>query len=139
MYKIKVSPFVASKIDGLRKTDFRVQFFKASGPGGQHRNKTSTAARITHIKTGISAEATDSRSQADNRANAFKKLINKLIEHYESMTIAEERKINSGWAEKIRTYHQPRGTVTDHRSGVAVNYDDAMNGEIDDFINAMFN
>ena len=72
--KIKVHPHVAERLDGLRKTDLRLQFYRASGPGGQHRNKTATACRITHLATGLSAEATDSRSQADNRRNALRRL-----------------------------------------------------------------
>lgn len=136
--KIKVHPHVADQLDGLRKKDFRLQFFRASGPGGQHRNKTSTATRITHIATGISAEATDSRSQSDNRAAAFRKLVAKLVEHYAGQFQTAARRTNAGWAEKIRTYHEPRDTVTDHRTGVTRGYKAVLAGDIDPFIDACY-
>ena len=62
--RIKLPKYVAEKLIGTSKKDLRVQFFSASGKGGQHRNKTDTACRMTHIATGISAESTDSRSQS---------------------------------------------------------------------------
>lgn len=130
--RIKVPKYIAEKLDGLRKGDFIVQPFRASGPGGQHRNKVSTAVRITHILTGVTAEATDSRSQADNKAAAFRKLIHKLIEYYKEEE--EQRRTNTGWAEKIRTYHKPRGTVKDHRTGCTYDYDAILDGQLDKLI-----
>jgi protein subunit release factor B len=58
--------------------DSRVEFFRASGPGGQHRNKTSTAVRLYHKPSGIIIEAKDSRSQDENRTHAFKRLQRRL-------------------------------------------------------------
>lgn len=59
----------------LTAKDFKVETFKGSGPGGQHRNKTETAVRITHPESGAVGSAQDSRSQAQNKQSAFKKLV----------------------------------------------------------------
>ena len=128
---IKVSRYVGSKLDGLRKKDFRIQTFKGSGPGGQHRNKVETAVRITHIATGISAESTDSKSQLKNRSTAFLKLAKKLIKHYENEqfeTIQEKIAPVT-----IRTYNEIRNTVKDHRTGITAKYKDVLNGKISIF------
>ena len=62
---------------GLEK-DTRIQFFRGSGPGGSHRNKTETGVRLRHIPTGIVVEVQDTRSQARNRELAFRRLQNRL-------------------------------------------------------------
>lgn len=135
--RVKVSKAVADKIDGITKKDLRVEFFRSSGKGGQHRNKTDTACRITHKPTGITAESTNSRSQADNRSSAWIKLVNRLIKRYQAEEVQKIRRMNSGWAEKIRTYHEPRGTVKDHRTGVEQDYQKTLNGDIDVFVESM--
>lgn len=60
----------------VTKKDFRIEFFRAGGPGGQKQNKTSSACRITHIESGISAESRVHRSQLENKTEAFRKLVN---------------------------------------------------------------
>ena len=135
--RVNVPKYVADKIVGITKKDLRIEFYRASGKGGQHRNKTDTACRITHKATGVSAESTDSRSQGDNKTGAWLKLVDRLIAHYKKEMVQEERRMNSGWSEKIRTYHEPRGTVKDHRTGVVQGYKETLDGDLDKFIEGM--
>jgi protein subunit release factor A len=117
--------------ESLRRTkkDFKVQHVRGSGPGGQHRNKVATGVRITDLITGLSAVSTDSRSQTDNKAEAFRKLARLLIEHYE-MGSTPERRVGAGFGDRIRTYHEPRGTVVDHRTGERRSYAAVLDGDI---------
>ncbi len=132
---IKVSSYVANKLDGLRKKDFRIQTFKGSGPGGQHRNKVETAVRITHKGTGISAESTDSKSQSQNRSSAFLKLAKKLVQYYrKEQAVMTQQKTKPT---TIRTYNKIRNVVKDHRTEIEASYKSVLDGEIDCFINAL--
>lgn len=126
--RIKVPAYVGNKLDGLSKNDFDLQTFKASGPGGQHRNKTETAVRITHIETGISAEATESRSQHRNRQQAFFRLAEKLIEYYSDQIPEPVRS-----TERARTYNEKRGLVKDHRTGIELPYQSVLDGYLSGF------
>lgn len=63
----------------VRKSDLRIDTYRGSGAGGQHRNKTDSAVRITHLPTGISAQAEDERDQSRNKKLAFRRLCNKLV------------------------------------------------------------
>lgn len=129
--KLKVRKEIADKLTGLNKNDFRVEHYIASGPGGQHKNKVATAVRITHRKTKISSEATDSKSQKTNKKNAFQKLIKKLVNHYEKEIFSEARNKN---VEVIRSYNDKRNTVKDHRTKIELPYDSVLNGDINLFI-----
>jgi len=104
------------------RKDFRVDTFRAGGKGGQHQNKTDSAVRITHIDTGLSAESREERSQPLNKKIAFRKLADKMIEHY----FPKIRKDRAPVTDTIRTYHEPRGTVKDHRTGRMYRYDDVV-------------
>ena len=88
-----VPKYVADRIIGTTKKDLRIQFFRSSGAGGQHRNKADTACRMIHIATGVTAEATDSRSQGDNRTKAWLKLVDRLIAFYTKEMTREERRM----------------------------------------------
>jgi len=129
--KLKVSKETGEVLIKSYK-NFKYQYFRSSGPGGQHRNKVETAVRVIDPETGLFAESTDSKSQKQNKENAFEKLCLKLIDHYKPQAL--NRQINLGWAEKIRTYHEPRNIVTDHRTKISVPYDRVMNGDISKFI-----
>lgn len=113
------------------KSDFIITYFRASGPGGQHRNKVETAVRIKDKITGLVAEAKDSRSQSDNTKSAFLKLVKLIIKHYEDLQIDKSRDTNLGWDKKIRTYHAIRGEVLDHRTGKTAPYDLVLDGKLD--------
>lgn len=124
--------------------DLKVEVFRASGPGGQHVNKTETAVRITHIPTGIVVQCQDERSQHQNRAKAMKVLMARLLElkrKEQEEKIAKERKSQIGTgerSEKIRTYNFPQNRVTDHRIGFTTyRLQEVLDGELDEIIEAL--
>lgn len=124
--------------------DLKIDTYRASGPGGQHVNKTDSAIRITHIPTGIVVQCQEGRSQHKNRADAMRMLNAKLYEMEEdkkSRERSEVRKNQVGTgerSEKIRTYNFPQSRITDHRIGMTLqNIDSVMEGELDEFIDAL--
>lgn len=128
----------------LDPKDIRTDVYRASGAGGQHINKTSSAVRMTHIPTGIVVAMQDQRSQQQNRVKAMQILQSRVYDFYESQNQSEydsSRKsaIGSGdRSERIRTYNYPQNRVTDHRIGLTLNkLDRIMNGELDDVIDAL--
>jgi len=105
----------------IRPEDLRIDFYRASGPGGQYVNKRETAVRITHLSTGLVVTSQTERNQLQNKENAMAILEAKLLarkEEEELQKIGGKRKAQIGWAkraEKIRTYNFPQDRVTDHR------------------------
>jgi peptide chain release factor 1 len=105
----------------LKRDDYREDIFCASGPGGQHVNKTASAIRLTHLETNIVVSCQDEKSQHKNRAKALRVLKTRLYEHYRAAEHAKrsaERKslIGSGdRSQRIRTYNFTENRVTDHR------------------------
>ncbi len=105
----------------LRPEDLRIDTFRASGAGGQHVNKTSSAVRITHLPSNTVVVVQEERSQHKNKAKAVSVLRAKLLDKQEEerrLQEASERKSQVGTgdrSEKIRTYNYPQGRVTDHR------------------------
>lgn len=128
----------------LNMDDVRVDYYRASGAGGQHVNKTSSAVRMTHIPTGIVVECQDERSQLENRAKAVRVLKARLLDKAQQEADAKEteaRRSQVGTgdrSERIRTYNYPQGRVTDHRINLTLyKLDNIMNGDIDEFIQAL--
>lgn len=115
--------FDTTKKVELREGDIRVDLYRASGPGGQHVNKTESAVRLTHIPTGLTAQCQDDRSQHRNRAIALEALKARLAAKQAAETIAAqvaERSAQIGTSigersDRIRTYNFPQRRVTDHR------------------------
>jgi len=121
--------------------DIRIDTYAASGPGGQHVNKTESAIRITHFPTGIVVTCQDEKSQHKNKEKALKVLKARLYEHEKSKqdeSIAQNRRsqVGSGErSEKIRTYNFPQSRVTDHRvNGRNFNIGFIVDGDLDELV-----
>ena len=124
--------------------DLKMEFFHSSGAGGQNVNKVTTAVRITHLPTGITASCQDDRSQVRNRMKAMAVLRARLLDleqRKQSESIDRERRtqVGSGQrAEKIRTYNYPQNRVTDHRIGSSFhNLQQILDGALDEIIEAL--
>jgi len=139
---VDVYPDAAEDIDiDVKEDDLRVDVFRASGPGGQHVNKTSSAIRITHLPTGIVVQCQNEKSQHRNRETAMKVLKARLYDLELKKIQAEkqesyEAKNAIGFGSQIRTYTlQPYRLVKDHRTGVDVGDVEAvLDGDLDKFI-----
>jgi peptide chain release factor 1 len=121
--------------------DVRIDTYAASGPGGQHVNKTESAIRVTHFPTGIVVTCQDEKSQHKNKEKALKVLKARLYEHEknrqnESIAMNRKSQVGSGErSEKIRTYNFPQSRVTDHRvSGRNFNIGSIIDGDLDDLV-----
>ena len=138
---VAVLPVVEDVEIEIYPADIKMDVFRASGAGGQHINKTSSAVRLTHIPTGIIAECQTERSQFQNKDYAMKLLKSRLYEiekAKQDAAIENSRKSQVGSgdrSEKIRTYNYPQGRITDHRIGMSIfQMDDFLNGNLDDLI-----
>ena len=116
----------------IKPDDYRKDLFHASGPGGQHVNKTTSAVRLTHYETGIVVSCQDEKSQHKNLAKALRVLKTRI---YEERRLAEEKKradqrkslVGSGdRSQRIRTYNFPQNRITDHRIGLTLYKLDAV-------------
>ncbi len=141
---VAVLPVVEDVEIELNPADIRMEVFRASGAGGQHVNKTSSAVRLIHEPTGIVAECQTERSQVQNREYAMRLLKSRIYEmekRKQDEELANERKSQVGAgdrSEKIRTYNYPQGRITDHRIGLSIyQMEDFLNGNLDDMIDAI--
>ncbi|MDN3513100.1 MAG: peptide chain release factor 1 [Candidatus Brocadia sp.] len=128
----------------INPNDILVDTFRASGPGGQKVNKTSSAVRITHVPTGLVVKCLDEKSQHKNRAKAMRILRSRLYELIEGQKRNERDQIRRDQigtgdrSEKIRTYNYSQNRVTDHRINFSVhNLEQVMLGHMDDIIDAL--
>lgn len=127
----------------LNADDVRVDTYRASGAGGQHVNKTSSAVRLTHLPTGIVVTCQNERSQLQNRESAFKILRSRLLEKKLEEEAAERKELKgdakaAGFGSRIRSYVlHPYTQVTDHRTELSVgDANGVIDGDLDPFINA---
>ena len=138
---VAVLPVVEDVEIDINPADIKMEVFRASGAGGQHVNKTSSAVRLIHIPTGMVVECQTERSQFQNREYAMKLLRSRLYEQEkekQDSQIANARKSQVGSgdrSEKIRTYNYPQGRITDHRIGFSVfQMESFLNGDLDEMI-----
>lgn len=137
-----VYPVVDDDIEiEIEEKELRIDTFRASGAGGQHVNKTSSAVRITHIPTDIVVACQNERSQFQNKATAMRMLRAALYQRELDEREAERAKLEAekteiGWGNQIRSYvFQPYTQVTDHRTELKIpDVQRVMNGDIDPFI-----
>ena len=138
---VAVLPVVEDVEIEINPADIKMEVFRASGAGGQHINKTSSAVRLIHEPTGIVVECQTERSQFQNKDNAMKMLRTKLYEiekekQDSEITNARRTQVGSGdRSEKIRTYNYPQGRITDHRIGMSIyQMENFLNGDIDEMV-----
>ncbi|WP_096019107.1 peptide chain release factor 2 [Campylobacter lanienae] len=140
---VMVSPEVDDDIAiEIEDKDLRLDYYRASGAGGQHVNKTESAVRITHIPTGIVVQCQNDRSQHKNKATAMKMLKSRLYElELERQRAASDsvEKSEMGWGHQIRSYVLfPYKQVKDNRSNIAYSQADAvLDGDIKKIIEAV--
>ncbi len=141
---VAVLPVVEDVEIEINPSDIKMDVYRASGAGGQHVNKTSSAVRLTHVPTGIVAECQTERSQLQNREYAMRLLRSRLYEiekQKRDSELANERKSQVGSgdrSEKIRTYNYPQGRITDHRIGLSIfQIEDFLNGNLDEMLDSL--
>ncbi len=141
---LEVMPEIADDDDiEIRDEDIEMQVYRASGAGGQHVNKTSSAVRLIHKPTGIVVASQQERSQFQNKDNCMKMLRAKLLElkaqqHAEKISDIKGVQMKIEWGSQIRSYvFMPYQMVKDTRTGYETgNIDNVMDGDLDGFLNA---
>ena len=127
----------------VNEKDLRIDTYRASGAGGQHVNKTSSAIRITHLPTGIVVQCQNERSQHRNKDTAMKMLKAQLYDHEKRLQDEQQQELHGdkkeiSWGSQIRSYVlQPYRMIKDHRTNLEIgNVDSVLNGNLDPFIKA---
>jgi peptide chain release factor 2 len=141
---LEVMPEIDDSMEvDIRPEDIKMDVFRASGAGGQHINKTSSAVRLTHLPTGIVVSCQTQRSQYQNKDYAMKMLRAKLVEikereHLDKIADIKGVQKEIAWGAQIRSYvFMPYTLVKDHRTGFENgNIQAVMDGDLDGFINA---
>lgn len=141
---VEVLPEISDDIEiDINPDDLRVDTYRASGAGGQHVNKTSSAVRITHIPTNIVVSCQTERSQIQNRETAMKMLKSKLLhlkeqEHKDTIDELKGIQMDIAWGSQIRSYiFCPYTLVKDHRTNYEVgNVESVMDGDLNGFIDS---
>jgi peptide chain release factor 2 len=139
-----IFPELDDNIDiDINEKDLRIDTYRASGAGGQHVNKTSSAVRITHLPTGIVVQCQNERSQHRNKDMAFKMLRARLYDREKELQAKEKENLHGekkeiGWGSQIRSYVlQPYRLVKDHRTSCEIgNVDGVLDGNLEPFIKA---
>ena len=141
---VAVLPEVEDVDVDLNPEDIRMDFYRASGPGGQSVNKTSSAVRLVHEPTGTVVTCQDEKSQHKNRAKAMRILRSRVYEQMQSEKDREraatrKSQIGSGdRSERIRTYNFPQNRVTDHRINLTLyDLENVMMGSLDPLVAAL--
>ena len=141
---VEVLPEITDDIEvDIKQDDLRIDIYRASGAGGQHVNKTSSAIRITHLPTNIVVTCQTERSQLQNRETAMKMLKSKLYaikerEHKEHISELKGEEKDIAWGSQIRSYvFCPYTLVKDHRTNYEVgNVESVMDGNLNEFMKA---
>ena len=140
---IFVSPEINDDIEiEVDPSDLRIDVFRASGAGGQHVNKTESAVRITHLKSGVVTQCQNGRSQHKNKETALKQLKAKLYEielqkKKNEQENIESQKADIGWGSQIRSYVLDQSRIKDLRTNIETsNTQSVLDGNIDMFVEA---